>query len=487
MISIFQIFCLFVVRIECKKKMEEIVMRTTTLLDLNDDCLREICSYFDLSQLCGFADVCERFRGIAQSHFQSLKLMEITKNEWNELRIRDVFRLMRNFGKSIRSLVEMEHYGKSELLIETIVRYCGDTLHTLTLKYFKIGEETGEKMRPLLLRLHKFGLIDCNCAESFWKMLPTCLSELRELQMKSIVDDNCDLIRAYPKLVSFSIGYLSESQFEVFLKKNQQLKSLELDSRCEGDVFFNLITKHLPTIESLNLFVPGRRSAKWNDAEVQNLIALKKLVIRGDSFFFGDTLRRMAAAHIPLETFALFHNRYHKHLLSAIAQFETIKTLQLVDLQSIKSWHLTDILKQLRGLTELYLQSTSPFWRLWNEIKVLEFIEVAKKLQKLYYFEDRCNWRIDERIYLKIVDIVRNREDSNHLEIEMVHDCAPNDVPEETRNENNHLVSFETRKPDQIIQFGYGDSDEEIDEYDSDSSDTDHDFSYDYDSEFDSD
>lgn len=84
---------------------DEIVMSSTTISDLNDDCLREICKYFSLSNLCVFADVCHRFKQIAQSHFQPLKLVAITKQEWEDLPRRNLYRLIRNFGESINSLL----------------------------------------------------------------------------------------------------------------------------------------------------------------------------------------------------------------------------------------------------------------------------------------------------------------------------------------------------------------------------------------------
>lgn len=180
-------------------------------------------------------------------------------------------------------------------IVETMMRYCSETLNALTLKYLTVEEEAGQKMRPLLLRLQKFGLIDCKCSDSFLNMLPSCLPKLREFELKTETNNNWGLIQAYPKLEAFSIGSLSKKQFEEFLKKNQQLKSIELNQSCKGDVYFNIIIKHLPTIESLNIFVPARRSANWNNADVHNLKSLKKLVIKGGSFYFCDTLHRMAA------------------------------------------------------------------------------------------------------------------------------------------------------------------------------------------------
>lgn len=460
---------------------ENIAISPTTLLDLNDDCLREMCEHLDLRHLINLADVCHRFREVAQAHFHSMQLMEITKLVLEEEYL-PIHRLIRNFGKSISSLEGIRSDGRSKFLIETIMLYCGETLHTLTLDSFEIDEELGQKMRPLLLRLQTFGIIDCRCPDLFFKMLPSCLPELRKLELKSKTIDDWGFIQTYPKLETLSIGYLNEKQFEEFLKKNQQLKSIELDTNCRGDVYFNIIIEHLPTIECLNIFVPSRPSKHWRTAAaaVHRLNALKKLVIKGCSDLFIETLRSMAVAEIPLECLALFNNRYHKGLVDVITQFENLKTLQLVDLLSIKSWHLLKTAKQLGQLTEFHLQSTRPWLRLWSKFNFLEFIEGAKRLQKLYYFEDRCNWNLDEDTFMKIVDIVASREETTHLEINLVHDRVypPHYVRKEIRNEHKHLISYKAKKAGKINEYKYGNESEFTSEEDSDSSEKSNDLNH---------
>lgn len=44
-------------------------MNATALLDLNDDCLRDVFEYLSISDLAAVADVCSRLRHVARLHF----------------------------------------------------------------------------------------------------------------------------------------------------------------------------------------------------------------------------------------------------------------------------------------------------------------------------------------------------------------------------------------------------------------------------------
>lgn len=456
---------------------------TIVISDLNDDCLREICEHLDLSALCVFADVCSRFKRNAEASFASLKLKAISKIMWENLPARNQYRLVRNFGASITSLAAVKKYDTNEdAIIDLILHYCVESLNALTLHYFGLNDEIGRKLRPLLLRLQKFGIIDCKCTDSFIDMLPSCLSNLRDLELKSEIPKIGSFIRSYPELEAFSTGYLKKWEFRKFLIKNQQLKSIELDYRLRSTCdYFNIIIKHLPRIESLNIFVRSRFSSNGvNKGCLHRMTALKKLVIRGASDLFSSTLRDIAAANIPIESFALYSNRYRQNIMNVIPQFKKLKSLQLVEMQSMDYQHLIRTSKSFGGVTEFYWQSVSVGCCWWRKIDLLEFIEAAEKLQKLYYVDTGGD--IDVDTYMKIVNIVKNRSGHNHLEIISTIDSPWNNVPEKIKNEKKHLVGFEMIKSGQIIDFGVQVTDEEASETDSDTNDS-SDF-YDYNSDF---
>lgn len=123
---------------------------TTHILDLNDDCLREVFGVLDVSYLAVAADVCYRFRPIAQSHFagskyRTLKLHELYPDgESEEESLKRASRIFRNFGASIESFDGIGTYfakkGMADHRIsEVLCRYCSE-LSELKLHRFRIAD-----------------------------------------------------------------------------------------------------------------------------------------------------------------------------------------------------------------------------------------------------------------------------------------------------------------------------------------------------------
>lgn len=72
----------------------------TTILDLNDDCLREVFNIWGLNELAVVADVCARFREIAKPAAGS-KFKKISLNAHSS---RTDYARLRNFGASIEMI-----------------------------------------------------------------------------------------------------------------------------------------------------------------------------------------------------------------------------------------------------------------------------------------------------------------------------------------------------------------------------------------------
>lgn len=90
----------------CHPRIENIA-KSTTITDLNDDCLLEICKYMDQSDFCAFADVCHQFRRIAKLRFGSAKclsLRHVNMDTLDYLSIRAKCSFLRNFGSLFNSL-----------------------------------------------------------------------------------------------------------------------------------------------------------------------------------------------------------------------------------------------------------------------------------------------------------------------------------------------------------------------------------------------
>lgn len=209
------------------------IAKLTTIADLNDDCLLELCEYMDLSDLCTFADVCHQFQRIAGLHFGSVKclaLRHVDMNALDHLSVRTKCSFLRNFGPLFNSLqIEASGYN-DQFWINVIMQYClGDgALAALTLNGCFIDEETGLK-------------------------LPSLLHNLTTLRMeRCIVADRLGFLRNFPKLEEFTDDFLDDDEFGEFLMMNPQMK--RIGGAC-GYFRFVQIVDHLPLIEHLCTFV----------------------------------------------------------------------------------------------------------------------------------------------------------------------------------------------------------------------------------------
>lgn len=122
---------------------------TTNLMNLNDDCLREVFEFLELPDLCIVADVCVRFRSIARDHFggsshQPLKLHKACRNgETYAKCLQRIAAFFRNFEPFITSIDVSDIWNDGKLtwrnnisIIELIVRYLSETLRELKLRGF---------------------------------------------------------------------------------------------------------------------------------------------------------------------------------------------------------------------------------------------------------------------------------------------------------------------------------------------------------------
>lgn len=134
---------------------------STSILDLNDDCLREVFGELELSDLCTTADVCTRFRLIAQESFKAsdhrkLKLNALCRNDDNQQnRLHQIAKFLRHFGAFVESMDAngSHNYGLHQIndnrIVELISRYCSASLTKLKLDNF-VTEPNGSHGRYIL-------------------------------------------------------------------------------------------------------------------------------------------------------------------------------------------------------------------------------------------------------------------------------------------------------------------------------------------------
>lgn len=139
------------------------ILNTSNILQLNDDCLREVFGALELADLCIVADVCHRFRRIAQetfkvSNYRELELHALCHNEEEQTkRLQRILNLLRHFGAYVESMDAngSHRYGLHQMndnrIVELISRYCSASLTKLKLDNF-VTEPNGWHGRYILRR-----------------------------------------------------------------------------------------------------------------------------------------------------------------------------------------------------------------------------------------------------------------------------------------------------------------------------------------------
>lgn len=135
----------------------------TSILDLNDDCLREVFGALELLDLCAVAEVCHCFRRVAQetfkaSKYRKLKLHTVLRDcEDPQQRLQRASRLFFHFGAFIESIdANGSHlYGLHQIndnrIVDLISRHCSGSLTKLKLDNF-VTEPNASHGRYILRR-----------------------------------------------------------------------------------------------------------------------------------------------------------------------------------------------------------------------------------------------------------------------------------------------------------------------------------------------
>lgn len=180
-------------------KMDSPFTSTTTIIDLNDDCLREVFESFAVVDLCALVDVCIRFKQLAQDCFRAnftrsdnWKLNDVSQSQKFKL----TSKIMRNFGGSITQirtgLVSQVQSARRTFshdksyqarLVDLIALQCSEKLTEMDLDGDIITDELAFGIRPALQNLRAFHLMYCEFSQLFLGVLPHWSPNIRKLSI----------------------------------------------------------------------------------------------------------------------------------------------------------------------------------------------------------------------------------------------------------------------------------------------------------------
>lgn len=233
---------------ECSRKTAKIgssqslpgLKSRTKILDLNNDCLEHVFSCMEPKSISAIADVCIRFRQMAQAQYLRLKRKNDTYNieHHSNTSLIETAQVLRLYGESIKiiCLGGSSEYRANRIFFENSVelfnRYCcpvGLAVHHYDTKKSNIERS----LRSLLEILRTLSIAFCEMSDVFVNALLESTPELEELEFNSSgcykpIKERKPITISQPKsrkLVKIIFRRMrNNNSIEEFLKWNPQLK-----------------------------------------------------------------------------------------------------------------------------------------------------------------------------------------------------------------------------------------------------------------------
>lgn len=241
---------------------------TFNILDLNDDCLREVFGALELSDLCSVADVSLRFRRIALdafkvSNYKKLDLHALCcVEEEPAKRLQRIERVVCHFGAFVESMdANGTHQGglhqiNDNRIVELISRYCSTSLTKLKLDNF-VTEPNGSHGRYILRR----GRVNAN----HFVHLISKLKKLKTLWLGSVwglsATDISTICKHLNQLTDLHLTYDAHRlNAEDLFNLIENAENLEIFRYSESFLFlFERLAINVDTFEKLVQIVRNRR------------------------------------------------------------------------------------------------------------------------------------------------------------------------------------------------------------------------------------
>lgn len=158
---------------------------------------------------------------------------------------------------------------------------------------------------------------------------------------------------------------------------------------------------------------------------------------------FSPILRELAEAQIPLESLYLMQCNLDESLISGIIRLNKLKQLALLAKGKMKL-SVSGILATVKNLTELIyldLKVDSNLYAIDLIIKCGPKLRVLKyrcHVRKSTYYSFPEDMKLDEGVYMKILNVLKHREEKIPLELTY----TDNFVPEELKAANKEILKL---------------------------------------------
>lgn len=386
------------------------------LSTLNDDCLRLIfeSSTLNLWDLISIANVCKRFKRIANLVFRSKYRDLANKIVIKQEDLWQTEEFVRTFGDSIAAInLTQVSEASTDIELRMIIKYCKNVIE---LECEVHEEQTIIELHPIITKLEKLD-IRLRDANDFLRLFDVRLQyQLEKLKAINVILPEMPLPRLR-ELYAQANDTRKQLTIEGFFAFNRQLECLTL-SNYDFDFSIGCILRYLPNLIDLGLEQVNFCAISRDDGDdvcaIAQLKQLKSLRIRvqHDKATVLLLLRALYNGRVQLERLVLEDiNEDDDSLIDAICRLKSIRQLKM---DHLNEKHLLRLAHELINLDRIGVESDRlPFYIIRDTLRKAKRLTRAKfKIRSPIYGPV---W-LKETIRREIEEIKRNR----HIELKII-------------------------------------------------------------------
>lgn len=402
----------------------------SSLLNVCDNCLFEICEFLSYSDLCNLADVCKKLKSITQM---------VVSHRFKKPRINKSFMLLAslrrgpqclttliqarsflsNFGEFISHLfvkhdtVVWSGMERNKFkLLQLVKKYCNN-IQILTVARFSIKWKQIQLWRALLQNVTSLTIMNCEIDMSMYFVLSLC-SKLKYLKMDRIkYRIHLGIIPNLEKIKLHHCHHLQAEDLSTFIRLNLNLRKLSImQCRLLKAINFKEVggLKYIRELEVNQRLHPLRQHMELQIQELSELKSLEKLSLNCYNCSVSKLIEKLVIKNVPIQYLHLVNGLVDDEMIMNIAQLTEMKILKLDNMDNLQDEHLIKLTKQLKLLIELNAKDSNISRLALNSIlingKQLTSLEIGTP-----------DFQINDEFYDHILDIVKNRSDKSKLKL----------------------------------------------------------------------
>jgi hypothetical protein len=230
----------------------------TTLESLNQDCLNQIFSYFDIYQLVDIEKTCSLFKSTCENAYASKKFHKF-KIELRTLRPEYLEKILDRIGPNVKDFAFSGGFIMDEkikkTLVEGLISNC-ECLSKLTINYMQFDKALFDKLEKCFDTLTYLNLANCAINEQSDEILlkNDSTRNLKHLVLSGNANMSGEFFKCIENIESLNVSYcynLRYYQFLIFMKTCKNLKSLNITGSPQ------LIPDDRNILEDLFLYQPN--------------------------------------------------------------------------------------------------------------------------------------------------------------------------------------------------------------------------------------